>query len=52
MKDITIPLTDYIDLLEVSLYAKKDARNLDSSWNYGIEELEEKISALKQQLEK
>lgn len=47
IKSVMIPLSDYIELLESNLWSKKRAREEDSSWNYGIEELESKIQALK-----
>ena len=43
---IEIDLSEYIHLLNVELYSKKQAKGIDSSWNYGIEELEEKINHL------
>lgn len=47
METITISKEEYIELLEISLYAKQEAHDKDSSWNYGIEELREKIEKLK-----
>ncbi|MFW6233344.1 MAG: hypothetical protein ACOC3Z_01640 [Nanoarchaeota archaeon] len=47
MENISITLEEYIDLLEIKLYSLKSAKEEDSSWNYGIEELEEKIKNLK-----
>lgn len=50
MKTITISLEEYIELLETMLYCLEKAKKEDSSWNYGIEELEEKIKELKNKL--
>lgn len=47
---IEIPLIEYIELLEFKLESLKAARDADSSWNYGIDELEEKILTLKRGL--
>ena len=47
METITINLSEYIELLETLLYSKKEAQQIDSSWNYGIEELQKKINSLK-----
>lgn len=44
---ITIPIKEYIGLLEIKLYTLKEAKEKDSSWNYGIEELEQEIKELK-----
>lgn len=44
---IELSITEYIELLEIKLYSKKEAQKQDSSWNYGIEELEEEIKLLK-----
>lgn len=50
METITISLEEYIELLEYKLYCFKKAKEEVSSWNYGIEELEEKIKELKNKL--
>lgn len=50
METITITLEEYFELLEYKLYSLKKAKEEDSSWNYGIEELEEKIKELKNKL--
>lgn len=47
MSVIEIPLLEYIELLEIKLAAKKEAFEKDSSWNYGIEEIELQIESLK-----
>jgi len=43
----TITLKEYIELLEYKLMALQYAKEEDSSWNYGIEELKEEIKNLK-----
>lgn len=50
--EITISLEEYIELLECKLYSLKKAEEEDSSWNYGIDELETKIKELKNKLQK
>jgi hypothetical protein len=47
MENINIPLSEYIELLEIKLTSLQCAYEYDSSWNYGIPELEEKIEKLK-----
>lgn len=51
MKNTIIPLDEYIELLEFKLMCLLEAYKKDSSWNYGIEELQEKIQKLKDQLQ-
>lgn len=41
-----IPTDQLIELLKYKLEALKKAKEEDSSWNYGIEELEEQIKEL------
>jgi hypothetical protein len=43
----TLSNQEYLDLLEYKLIALKQAKEQDSSWNYGIEELEQEIKTLK-----
>lgn len=50
VKEVKIPLQEFIDLLEIKLNSLKIAKESDGSWNYGIEELEEEIKDLKQLL--
>ena len=50
MNEITIDSVEYIELLEYKLQVLKDANELDSSWNYGIDELEFKINKLKSKI--
>lgn len=45
--EAVIRLDDLIDLLEIKLASLKEAEEKDSSWNYGIKELEEQIADLK-----
>jgi hypothetical protein len=45
-----ISTSKYLDLLEFKVDSLKKAKELDSSWNYGIEELELEIEIVKQQL--
>lgn len=47
---ITITEQEYIALLEFKLIALQYAQEEDSSWNYGIKELEQQIEQLKHQL--
>lgn len=42
-----VPTEEFIELLEYKLEALKKAKEQDSSWNYGIEELEQEISSIK-----
>lgn len=42
-----LPVSEFISLLEFKLDSLKKAREEDSSWNYGIEELEADIEYLK-----
>lgn len=48
--EVICPLEDYISLLEFKLICLKQAEEEDSSWNYGIEELEALITKLKTKL--
>ena len=48
--EITCPLEQYIDLLGYKLECIKKAYEEDSSWNYGIDELEQIIIKLKSKL--
>lgn len=48
--EITCPLEQYIDLLEYKLECLKKAYEEDSSWNYGIDKLEQIIVELKSKL--
>ena len=48
--EITCPLEQYIDLLGYKLECLKKAYEEDSSWNYGIDELEQIIIKLKSKL--
>lgn len=50
MNDVTISIVEYIELLELKLEALKEANEFDSSWNYGIDELEFKIKELKSKI--
>ena len=50
MNDVTISIVEYIELLELKLNALKEANEFDSSWDYGIDECEFKISVLKSKL--
>ena len=47
---VLLQLPDLIELLEIKLASLKEAIERDSSWNYGIEELESEINYLKQKL--
>ncbi len=42
-----IPTSQLIKLLQYKLDALIEARNIDSSWNYPIDEMEEQIAELK-----
>ena len=42
-----LPIQDMIELLQYKLDSLIIAKQLDSSWNYPIEELEEQINTLK-----
>lgn len=42
-----IPYDEFIELLEFKLIALKESQDKDSSWNYGIEELEKQIDKIK-----
>lgn len=44
---VILPLNELIELLEFKLISLKKAKEEDSSWNYGIEELEAEINYLK-----
>lgn len=44
--NITIPLNEYIDLLVDKTIILKQQKEKDPRWNYGITELELKISKL------
>jgi hypothetical protein len=48
--EIICPLEQYIDLLRYKLECLKKAYEEDSSWNYGIDELEKTIAKLKTKL--
>lgn len=41
-----IPTNQLIELLEYKVESLKKAKEEDSSWNYGIEDLEEQIKEL------
>jgi len=43
---IEISIEEYIQLLEYKLRVLLQAQQEDSSWNYGIEELQEQIKSL------
>ena len=47
--EVLIKIKEYIELLEIKLIALKYSQEQDSSWNYGINELETKISELKKE---
>jgi hypothetical protein len=47
---VLLQLPDLIELLEIKLAYLKEAKEKNSSWNYGIEELESEINYLKQKL--
>lgn len=44
MKTYILTKEEYLDLLSYKLECKLAAKKRDSSWNYGIEELEKEIS--------
>jgi hypothetical protein len=44
---ITLTKQQYIELLEYKLIVLQQANETDSTWNYGIEELENEIKTLK-----
>jgi|GEM_PF-6064577 len=45
-----IPIEQMIELLKCRLDALKEARDKDSSWNYGIDELEQQIKEIKEKV--
>lgn len=47
MEDITISIFEYIGLLELKLLYLKKLKEEGDSWNYDIDELEQKITELK-----
>lgn len=47
-ESIIINKQRYIELLELEIIAKQYAKREDSSWNYGIEELQKKLEEIKQ----
>lgn len=44
---VIIPIEQILELLEISLEKRQKTFNEDSSWNYGIIELEEQIIEIK-----
>lgn len=45
--EVQIKITEYIELLEFKVDLLEREEAIDSSWNYGIVELKEKIKKLK-----
>lgn len=43
----TVPINEFISLLEFKLITLKEAKEKDNSWNYNIEELETEINKIK-----